>query len=63
MRRARNCPRCGRFSLVPTGAYWGCGACGYAITYAALCVEIAPSPAKEGAAPADAPAEPAMSHR
>jgi len=31
-----DCPRCQRFSLIPTGAFWACGTCGYAITQAAL---------------------------
>jgi ribosomal protein L37AE/L43A len=35
------CPRCQRISLVPTGAFWACGSCGYTITQTALCVEQA----------------------
>ena len=62
MPRVRNCPRCQRLSLVPTGGYWGCGTCHYAITNAALCLELAARPVTESLAP-DAPAEPAMSSR
>lgn len=36
-----HCPRCGEHSLTPTGAFWACGNCGYAITQAALCAEEA----------------------
>ncbi len=61
MYRVRNCPRCRRLSLVPTGAYWGCGTCDYAITNAALCLELDARPAKDSQAPADALSEPAMS--
>jgi ribosomal protein L37AE/L43A len=33
------CPKCQEQSLVPTGGFWRCGACRYAITHAALLVE------------------------
>ncbi len=39
MTHVRSCPRCRRSSLVPTGAYWSCSTCDYAITHAALCFE------------------------
>ena len=61
MRRVRNCPRCRKLSLIPTGAYWGCGSCDYAITNAALCLELSARPTKETQAPAHATPEPAMS--
>lgn len=35
------CLRCQRESLVPTGAFWACGTCGYAITQSALFAEQA----------------------
>ena len=35
------CLRCQRQSLVPTGAFWACGTCGYAITQSALYAEQA----------------------
>ncbi len=39
MTRVRSCPRCLKSSLIPTGAYWSCTTCWYAITHAALCFE------------------------
>lgn len=35
-----HCPRCQQYSLVPTGAFWACGSCRYAITGIALSVEL-----------------------
>jgi len=34
-----HCPRCRRLSLVHTGGFWACEACGYAITQIALSAE------------------------
>lgn len=39
--KSRHCPRCQQHTLVPTGAFWACGTCVYAITQAALLVEHA----------------------
>ena len=47
MTHVRSCPRCRRSSLVPTGAYWGCSSCGYAITHAALCFEYQGQPMRQ----------------
>jgi hypothetical protein len=33
------CPRCREHTLVPTGAFWACTVCQYAITHSALLVE------------------------
>lgn len=35
-----HCPRCAQHSLVPTGAFWACASCSYAITGVALAVEL-----------------------
>jgi len=43
--RVRSCPQCQQQSLVPTGGFWACAGCGYAITTAALIVEHAVAPA------------------
>ncbi|WP_447977671.1 hypothetical protein [Candidatus Nitrospira bockiana] len=37
--RIIECLRCRQRALMPTGGFWLCGECGYAITYAALCAE------------------------
>ena len=42
-----HCPRCQQHSLVPTGAFWACGNCGYAITQAALFLEHAGAQARD----------------
>ncbi len=38
--KIRECPRCRQHSLTPTGAFWACASCGYAITGFALAVEL-----------------------
>ena len=43
----RHCLRCRRFSLVHTGGFWACTACGYAITQIALSFEQREQPANE----------------
>jgi len=65
MRRVRNCPRCDRQSLIPTGAYWGCGPCGFAITHAALCLEMTETLRRSREVPSHAPvpAQPALSRQ
>jgi ribosomal protein L37AE/L43A len=47
------CPRCQRQSLIPTGAYWGCGCCSYAITQAALIIDQRDARARIGRGRAD----------
>lgn len=39
--KTRDCPRCRRHSLFPTGAFWACGMCRYAITQTALLADEA----------------------
>lgn len=39
--KLRHCPQCQRQSLFHHGAFWACGACGYAITQKALMVDEA----------------------
>jgi ribosomal protein L37AE/L43A len=46
----RECPRCRQHSLVPTGAFWACASCGYAITGFALAVELRVASRREAAA-------------
>ena len=41
--RIGECPHCQEHSLVPTGGYWTCGGCDFAITSAALMVDHAGS--------------------
>lgn len=63
MAHVRSCPRCRRSSLVPTGAYWGCSTCGYAITHAALCFEYAGSPIRDQQIQSTTPVEAAAGVR
>lgn len=44
----RRCPCCTRNTLFQTGAYWACGACGYAVTHSALVVDEARAKSGEG---------------
>ena len=37
--KRQTCPRCQRQCLIPTGAYWVCGVCSYAVTQAALLID------------------------
>ena len=53
--KIRYCSQCQQQSLVPTGGFWACGICRYAITHAALLVET-------GAAYAGRKHGPACSH-
>ncbi len=45
-KRLRSCPRCGHPSLAPTGIYWACSTCHYAITEQALRLEQREAPAE-----------------
>ena len=38
--KSQDCPRCWQHSLVSTGAFWTCATCAYAITGAALVVDL-----------------------
>ncbi|WP_447974145.1 hypothetical protein [Nitrospira sp. Kam-Ns4a] len=50
------CPRCQRPSLAPTGAFWACGVCGYAITQTALHIELQALQAQDKQLPRRSPA-------
>jgi ribosomal protein L37AE/L43A len=39
--KIRVCPRCQQEMLIPTGAFWTCYACSFAITGQALTVTLA----------------------
>lgn len=51
----RSCPRCFEPSLVPTGVYWACAKCRYAITEQALLLDLLGAPT-ESDRPSVAPA-------
>jgi hypothetical protein len=47
----RSCPRCLEPSLVPTGVYWACASCRFAITEQALSRELLGSSSESEQAP------------
>jgi ribosomal protein L37AE/L43A len=51
--KRQTCPRCQRQSLIPTGAFWACGLCSYAITQAALLIDQADSQVRNRRGQAD----------
>jgi ribosomal protein L37AE/L43A len=40
----RHCPQCHERTLITTGAFWACSACGLAVTEQALTIDLANRP-------------------